>query len=203
MKARAFRKRRHSFNRAASDGIVHVLSFQMGAFDPPGTVEIPGLRPNLYGKFTVNLGVYAPAMQRSGASPSGWVNEYNCQLRMRLGQLLPEHFDVWWNLGHIDAAEDVARAIDEHGLPWLDRLGSYAAILRVYEAEGRTGLGLHPAAPLDIADLHLALGQVAEARAVLAKYVAQKHQPGHAEYIAKYLTEWGLTDLISAINLDP
>lgn len=29
MKARAFRKRRHSFNRAVTDGIVHVLNFQM------------------------------------------------------------------------------------------------------------------------------------------------------------------------------
>ena len=34
--------------------------FQMGAFDPPGTTYIPGLRENLYGLFTINLGVYVP-----------------------------------------------------------------------------------------------------------------------------------------------
>ena len=75
MKANGFRKRRHSFNRGARDGIVHHLSFQMGAFDPPGTVEIPGLRPNLYGKFTVNLGVFVPAMSRMGAPRSDWIND--------------------------------------------------------------------------------------------------------------------------------
>ncbi len=52
MKAEGYRKRRHNFSRlSASDGFVQMLGFQMGAFDPPGTVEIPGLRPDLYGGF--------------------------------------------------------------------------------------------------------------------------------------------------------
>ena len=37
----------------------------MGSFDPPGTTHIPGLRENLYGRFTVNLGVYVPEVARN------------------------------------------------------------------------------------------------------------------------------------------
>lgn len=35
MKAAGFNKRRYAFNRQVRDGLVHHLSFQMGAFDPP------------------------------------------------------------------------------------------------------------------------------------------------------------------------
>jgi hypothetical protein len=49
LKAAGFRKRRHSFNRSVGGQLTHVIDFQMGAFQPPGTEEIIGLRPDLYG----------------------------------------------------------------------------------------------------------------------------------------------------------
>jgi hypothetical protein len=62
-----YRKRRNTFNRVMHpDGLIHVINFQMGPFDPPGTAEIPGLRPSLYGRFTINLGVWLPRL-RSGS----------------------------------------------------------------------------------------------------------------------------------------
>ena len=36
------------------------FTFRWDLFDPPGTVYVPGLTQDLYGKFTVNLGVYVP-----------------------------------------------------------------------------------------------------------------------------------------------
>lgn len=57
-----FRKRGRSYNSSCSDGIVQVINFQMGQY-PIGKYEIPGLRENLYGWFTVNLGVYLPAVE--------------------------------------------------------------------------------------------------------------------------------------------
>src|SRR5436190_639656 len=69
-----FRKRRHTFNRMPEPGLVHVLNFQMGAFNPPGpaseahvaaleSLDIPG---DLYGRFTINLGVYVAGMVIEG-----------------------------------------------------------------------------------------------------------------------------------------
>lgn len=68
LKRAGFRKRRHSFNRTPEAGLVQVVSFQMGPFEPlgPGSEaniafrEQLGFAGNLYGTFTINLGVYVP-----------------------------------------------------------------------------------------------------------------------------------------------
>lgn len=67
-----FRKHGRTYNRTTTDGLTHVVGFQMGSFDPPGTTHIPGLRENLYGRFAVNLGVYVPevAVITGAARPS-------------------------------------------------------------------------------------------------------------------------------------
>jgi hypothetical protein len=196
MKADGFRKQRHSFNRAVDDGIVHHLSFQMGAFDPPGTVEIPGLRPNLYGKFTINLGVYVPHMRRQQAAKQGWVNDYNCNLRYRLGELMPEKADLWWNLDHSDAGPDAARAIADYALPWLGTLRSNADIVQTFEKSGLQHLGMNASGALDMVDLYSALGDHARAHAVLDEYVRRDMVGHHVPYVAKYLAERGLDDLV-------
>ena len=59
-KERGFRAQRRTFNRVTSDDLTHVVQFQMGRFDPPGTNFIAGMRENMYGKFSVNVGVYVP-----------------------------------------------------------------------------------------------------------------------------------------------
>jgi hypothetical protein len=86
---RGFRARGRAFNRLTSDGLTEVVQVQMGSFDPPGSVPIPGLRENRYGKFTVNLGVLVPevAEQYGRGAPKSFVQEYNCCIRTRLGLL--------------------------------------------------------------------------------------------------------------------
>lgn len=201
MKAAGFRKRRHAFNRVVSDGLVHHVSFQMGAFNPPGTVEILGLRPNLYGKFTINLGVYVPSMRRTQGAKDGWINDYNCQLRYRLGELLPERRDVWWNLEHADAGRDAARAIAEHALPWLDGLRSNADIVAAYRQSGVEHLGVNASGMLDIADLYLALNDRADAHELLSQYVRRTMIGHHVSYVATYLAERGFDDLIPILEM--
>jgi len=65
LKDEGYRVRGRTFNRTTHDGLTQVLNFQMGSFDPPGTTYIPGLRENLYGKFTVNLvqKIYGPSSE--------------------------------------------------------------------------------------------------------------------------------------------
>src|SRR5437868_3156941 len=72
LKAAGFRKKGRTFNRVAEDGFVHVIGFQMGQF-PVGNLEtyvVPGLRENLYGKYTVNLGVHIREVYEVGSSAS-------------------------------------------------------------------------------------------------------------------------------------
>lgn len=203
MKAAGYRKRRHTFNRACGDdGFTQVLTFQMGAFDPPGTVEIPGLRPNLYGRFTVNLGVFVPALTRSGLGPRPWYSEYHCQLRARIGQLLPEHSDVWWRLDHSDAEADVLEAVREYALPWLSRLTSYRDVIDIWQTEGQAAVGLpYPAAPMDLADILMWVGRREEARDLLLEYTSREHVGGHLEVLRKYLLERDFGDIAGRLNV--
>lgn len=191
MKAEGFRKRRHTFNRrVGEDGFVQVLNFQMGAFNPPGTVEVPGLRPNLYGRFTVNLGVFVPAIHRGDLTERDWYSDYHCQLRKRIGELLPERSDVWWRLDHPDAEVDVAAAIHDEGLPWLSQFENHSGLLRLWNENGQTSVGLdYPAAPLDIADVLLHVGRRADAEVLLRDYVGRAHVAGHTDVVRTYLTE--------------
>src|SRR3954470_10571898 len=90
LKPKGFRKQGRTFNRTTDDGLVQVINIQMGASDPPGTVHIPGLRENLYGWFTVNLGVYVPEVGRllhGIEDAKRFVNEAHCCVRSRLGNL--------------------------------------------------------------------------------------------------------------------
>ena len=98
LKEARFRKRRHTFNRIAEAGVVQVVGFQMGQKLAPGARPIPPLRPNLHGLFTVNFGVAIEEAWllrdrgQTGQFP-GFLNDYDCEVRERLGQLLGEKKD--------------------------------------------------------------------------------------------------------------
>jgi Domain of unknown function (DUF4304) len=83
-----FKKHGGTYNRTTKDGLTHVIGFQMGAFDPPGTTYFPGLRNNMKGRFAVNLGVYVPEVARNhgGSEAKSVVHDYNCYIRTRLGR---------------------------------------------------------------------------------------------------------------------
>ena len=60
LKPAGFRKRANSFNRTVQDRLVHHVSIQLGAYDPSGQHAVPGLLPDMYGRYRVNLGVSFP-----------------------------------------------------------------------------------------------------------------------------------------------
>src|SRR3712207_1951027 len=85
LKRNGFRKRRHTFNREPEDGLVQVVNFQMGAHQVGEPVEVPGLRADLYGRFTVNLGVFLRDVHDLLAEfdVPAFVSEYHCEIRRR------------------------------------------------------------------------------------------------------------------------
>ena len=187
LKSAGFRKRRNAFNRITEPGLVQVVSFQMGEF-------MPG---SLYGRFTINLGVYVPEMVLDEHAKRGdWVKESSCQLRQRIGLLLTPPEDVWWPLDDPTEAAGAARdALANAGLPWLDRLASRQAILDAYELLGWAAIGMSPRGPVEIA--WLVKGEDRErAEAILRDYMQEPFlNPGHWEPLSRWLQAGGFEHL--------
>jgi len=205
LKDRGFKKRRYGFNRHTSDGLVHVVHFWMAPFEPPAWTEVPGLRERRYGGFRLDFGVWVPEMARLGRPRSDWINEYDCQLRATIGRLIsPDgNHDFWWDLHHHEAAAAARAALHEHGLQWLDRFPTKAAIVAAFEAGGPFEIGMSPAGALDIADLYTALARDDDARRTLERYVDEGVLPTHASYLAEYLLARGCDDLVPGLRIRP
>jgi hypothetical protein len=137
LKQKGFQKSGRTFNRLRDDGMVHVISFQMGQF-PIGNYVIPGLRENLYGKFTVNLGVMLPCVLEieRGSKPKKIYHEYDCQIRERLGSLAMEgKKDIWWNIQppFDSVTSDITTLLENLGIPFLDQFLSYRNVLNYFD----------------------------------------------------------------------
>ena len=191
---RSFRVRGRAFNRVTDDGLTQVVSIQMGPFEPPGTVPIPGLREDLHGWFTVNLGVYVPevALHQGGGAKS-WVREYHCAIRARLGQVCSDGQDVWWRA---EASPEVIAAVRERllvgGLPWLDRFAGRGRILDQYRDRSSAPLGAPPRIVMAI--ILAARGDSDAARALLVAQASDSTvlNPHHAGYVRELSLKLGL-----------
>jgi hypothetical protein len=133
-----FRKKGRSFNRPVGDGLVHVVSLQMGEY-PIGDYVLPGLRESYYGRFTINLGVFLPgvgSIEQNRAAPD-FLREYHCDIRARLG-VLARSEDVWWDLDHAipETAAEVVHLMDAFGIPFLEQFETPAAVLDRIDSDG-------------------------------------------------------------------
>ena len=197
LKARGFRKRDRTFNRSREEGVVAVLNFQMGPFDPPGTYEIPGLRDNLYGQFAVNLGIAFeevwPVDLHDKPFPS-FVPEYACHLRLRLGELMPAAQDRWWPLGGDVAlvGSELAGHIERYALPWLDRFGTRSGLIEAWERHER--IGSQSRLPLVTALVYLHQGDTAKGRALFREWYV-KSPSAHQARLRALAPELGIDDL--------
>jgi hypothetical protein len=194
LKGHGFRKRRHTFNREPEDGLVQVVSFQMGAHMVGDPVEVPGLRENLYGRFTVNLGIFLRDVHERLAEfeVPAFVSESHCEISMRLGEL-PTGSERWWNLEQDprELAADVGDELREHGMPWLDALSSRASILQAWHREG-DAIGFAPRGRLIVALMHWLRGEHQLAERLVRDYLEGSHPPGHAEYVQEVLDRNGM-----------
>lgn len=205
LKEAGFRKRRYTFNRPAGDDVVHVINFLQGPYDPPAWTEIPGLRTSVYGRFSVNFGVFIesawqvasglPATQRKLA-----VNEYDCQIRRRLvGPDNREPAD-WWELGDLSAVPRVDGLLRTGVLSWFADFSTSDAIISMLEAQPPssrevTGIAGVPPDGLLAVYIHLGRRQQPEAEAALQRYLAAQDgeaHPSHREYVEAFAAQHGL-----------
>lgn len=81
----------------------------------------------MYGRFTVNLGVYVPEVARhqGGGEAKSIVQEYHCCVRARIGSLGAERADLWWDLPpDASLVGEIQRRLEGDALPFLDRFKS-------------------------------------------------------------------------------
>jgi len=206
MKTSGFRKRRHAFNRSRENGVVAVLNFQMGSSEPPGSYEIPGLKNNLYGKFTVNLGIAFEEMWKIDLSSASkpfppFVNEYECHLRFRLGELATNNEDAWWPLkGDVDGvAREVAGLIEDFAVPWLERFDTRRAVLTAWGRQERISRDGRLA--LVIAMIYQHEGQPENAQRTFIEYYRSPHNPHHLEWLRQLAPQLGIASLPDETHL--
>ncbi len=199
LRGAGFVKRGHSFNRAFEDGVVQVIRFQMANKLPPGARAIPPIRLDLYGRFTVNLGV---AIRESweftlggGRELPRFVNEYDCAIRERLGQVLGSTVDTWWPLESPEPAlTEVSAGLLGPGLEWLAARGTRDRILELWSSGGLRALPMPTAIPLTLMLLHLGRSEQA-AEALRTYYDTIDDHPHHRRHVYEVAQRLGLGGL--------
>ena len=192
LKAAGFRKKGRSWNREAEAGLIHVIGFQMGPF-PVGDHHyvIPGLRENLYGTYTVNLGVHIREVHelilKKGATPA-FCQDYHCEMRARLGELARPPADKWWSLHGDGASDEMATLLRRSLEVWFPLFASRDQILAV-DARKRPPIGWPHRGGMVQAIMWANRGERKRAHMTLLRYW-HEHQArgghwGHSDYILK------------------
>ena len=188
-----FRKSGRTYNRTTSDGLTHVVGFQMGLFDPPGMTYFPGLRENLYGLFAINLGVYVPEVARThgGGEAKAVVRDYNCCIRTRLGQTLEREF--WWEISAKETlVSELQERLSAQAFPFFQRFKSRDQVLDELDPmTGNTDLVHVPRIVRAI--ILVNRGACDVARRLLSDQVGDNgHMPGHVSYVRELAERLGI-----------
>ncbi len=200
LKPRGFRKSGRTYNRPAHDGIVQVINVQAGPYEigEPPPASVAHLRPNLYGRFTINLGAYVPeAHDRSYQKPRRTIQDYHCAIRFRFSDLIPELID-WWSVNEPrgDVITQVSELLVGTGLPLLERFSNHDDIVNNWIRFNESELRLTNTARLDVAMILLARGDQHGAKRLFEDQVrGAAHHRGHQDVVRKQALELGLGEL--------
>jgi hypothetical protein len=199
LKGLAFRVRGRNFNRRTSDELTQVIHLQMGWFDPPGTVYVPGLTRNYYGRFTIDIGVYVPevAEYQHGTAAGSFVKDYSCCIRARLGQVGPDRKDLWWELDQAsEITSEIWTRLERDGLPFLERFSTRDAILNDWMSSSDNFDFFHgDPSRIVCAIILVKRGQLAEARKLLSAQARETLNPGHPAYVRALAERLGVGQL--------
>ena len=212
LRAAGFRKRRHTFNRTVEPGLVQVIAYQMGPKAPPGLVELPRLREDLHGLFSVHLGVFVEEAWRLDLGrfgPDGppavkdWVNDHDCQLRRLVHDPAGESRSLMWPLDDPGAGPAMVEVLHGDAFPWFDRFGSRASILAALEDAPTDSHEVTGAGPdrLLATWMRLGGGDMRGAQQLFDEWVghcrarvhAEPHLRGHLTHLADFASHVGLT----------
>jgi Domain of unknown function (DUF4304) len=193
LKNLGFRARGSTFNRTTADGLVQVVQVQMGRIDPPGSNSSSKIKDNLYGKCTVNVGVYVPEVAEcTGNGDAGaFIREHDCCVRARLGQLGPEHADLWWDLQRLaETSFEIWLRLQRDAMPFFARFESRDAILSEWIHVAKSPYSNRPR--IECAIILLKRGRTADAHALLVAQAREAQADSHKQYVCSLANELGL-----------
>ena len=188
-----FKKKGRTFNRETEKGIFQVINFQSGQYPIGQNYEVPGLRENLYGKFTINLGVCVASLYKfqSPTENKTFYKEYDCQIRTRLCNLTKEQ-DYWWTINN--NVDDIAKEINEGlataGRDWFAGVETKDKIIINF---GNVPYTSTPRAKLDVA-LLVWFDDKEKGSVLFNEYLNSipKSKNGHKEYVEELVKEIGI-----------
>lgn len=190
MKPLGFRKRGRTFNREADEkGIFQVVQFQTGPYEL--APEIPPFRLNLYGRFTVNMGVLIKELYdlEPWHKPTNFYQEMYCLPRQRLPALLYGK-DFWWELKHDpdELAQIVIEGFKTHGFDYFARYDTREKFCANYGHFHDAP----PRAPLDVALLRWTSDKALGEKLFREYYAGEFLDPGHRGYVAELAARLGI-----------
>ncbi len=127
-----FRKKARNFHREHADRI-DVINVQASRHNDASSA-----------KFTVNVGVYYPAIaEMSDALPvKGAPKEYDCTVHSRIGALGEDRRDFWWTIepssDDASIAKDLAQNVRVYCVPWFERMGNLGAVKDTLASKNRS-----------------------------------------------------------------
>jgi hypothetical protein len=203
LKPLAFRRKGRTYNRSVEDGVVQVINLQTGPYEVgqrnPLPPELAHLQQDLYGRFTVNLGVHVREVWECD-STSPWpktIQEYSCQIRTRLGRQAGQEY--WWSLDQSaqTLSTDVAKVLLGEGVEFLERFETRDAILDDWVTMNDGNGRLSKRARVDVAIMLAKRGQSLQAAHLLNEQIQlSSENQGHLDYVRSIGQKLGLTELL-------
>lgn len=193
-----FARKGRAFKRETESGIFQIIALQAGRFElgPPLPDPVKHWRPDNYGEFTVNIGVYVEEMfERTNPprNPKRVIDDAHCSIRTRLSGIT-DNDDQWWSLMEDcnDLADDIGALLLHVGIPFLQRFSSREQIVRDWISFNETDRRLTQVARLDVAMVLLKNGDRDGARRLFQQHLGRTELPHHAVYVRKLADELGL-----------
>lgn len=122
----------NAFSRRVND-VLHIVELQKSKYSTASCFE-----------FTVNLGVLSLELANRAGTDAYAPQICFCHWTARLGELMPEAQDKWWEIssgeGASTVAEEVTTAIVQYGLPALAALDSTSRLKAFWESGNYGGL---------------------------------------------------------------
>lgn len=193
LKQTGFKKKGRSFNREVQKGIFQVINFQSGQYPVGQNYEVPGLRENLHGRFTVNLGVCIESLYKFQYPNENktFYKEYECQIRTRLSNLTMGQ-DFWWTINNNtdDIANEINEGLATSGFEWFAGVDTREKIIK---NSGNPPYDSTPRAKLDVA-LLVWFDDKEKGTELYGEYLHSipKSKNAHKEYVEELAKEIGI-----------
>jgi hypothetical protein len=198
-KNKDYRKRSHTYNRVLDSGIIHVVNFQMGTYPLGPNYVIPGLRPNFYGKFTLNAGIFIPEVfVFEGREPPVFVSEPWCHIRRSTSLLTPEAETHWWDLRNdlCLIAHEIQSYLMEIIFPYLQRFQSYEDIIQEWKNDANFWRShFRPSQNILMAVVLVSMGKRQIAENLLQQEYKQAKLPRYADFVVASSKKLGFTNI--------